>query len=187
MLHLCSTKAEETGVNIPLFPDDMRSFELNRQFAMIMLVSNTMWHLLSYEDAVKCFSCVKRHLEPDGIFMISVFVPDPEILNRDPDKRFPHGDYKDPETREHIFITHTAQYNKETQIRDIQCYKGDEDQVIAELKLRMYFPEELDTLLTDTGFIIRHKYGSWERDPFGPDSKLQLIFSSLHDQSRSFP
>jgi SAM-dependent methyltransferase len=178
MLHLCSVKAEQAGVNISLFPDDIRDFDLNKQFSMIMLVSNTLWHLLSHDDAVECFSCVKKHIKPDGIFMISVFVPDPEILSRDPEKRYEYGDYIDPETGDHIFITHTAQYDRETQIRDIQCYKGDEDQVIAELRLRMYFPEELDTLLLDNGFSIKNKYGCWDKTPFGLKSKLQLIFST---------
>lgn len=176
MLDQCRVKAEKAGVDIPLFPDDMRAFHLNNEFSVIILVSNTVWHLLSRDDAVQCFMCVREHMKPDSLFMIGVFVPDPEILSRDPYTRYPYGDYTDPRTGRRVHITHTAVYDEDTQIRQLKCFEGDSSEVIAELNLRMYFPEELDELLEQSGFIIENKYGSWDRDSFHSDSGLQLIF-----------
>ena len=53
-------------------------------------------------------------------------------------------------------------------------YKGDTDEVVGGLNLRMYFPRELDALLRYNGFRIIRKYGDWERATFGPDSRHQL-------------
>jgi hypothetical protein len=57
-------------------------------------------------------------------------------------------------------------------------YKGDTDEIVGGLNLRMYFPRELDALLTYNGLRIVDKLGSWERDAFGPDSRHQLYFCS---------
>ena len=41
--------------------------------------------------------------------------------------------------------------------------------------MRMYFPQELDALLHYNGFDILQKWGSYERESFGPDSQQQVV------------
>ena len=48
-----------------------------------------LWHLHDLADFEECIRCVKRHLAPGGYFILDVFVPGLEILNRDPSRRYP--------------------------------------------------------------------------------------------------
>ena len=55
-------------------------------------------------------------------------------------------------------------------------YRGDSDEIVGGLNLRMYFPQELDALLKYNGLRIKEKFGNWDREVFRPDSKHQLCF-----------
>lgn len=65
---------------------DMRGFDLNQKFALIMLPSNNLGHLNMPEDFESCVRSVKRHLLPGGAFVIDVFVPNLALLLRGPDE-----------------------------------------------------------------------------------------------------
>jgi len=41
--------------------------------------------------------------------------------------------------------------------------------------MRMFFPQEIDSLLYMAGFEIINKYGDFEKTPFSKDSNLQII------------
>ena len=73
-------------------------------------------------------------------------------------------------------MTHTHEYEPDTQIKRVKLRhhlpKG--AAVTTTLDMRMYFPQELDALLHYHGFDILHKWGSYEREPFGPDSQQQV-------------
>ena len=47
--------------------------------------------------------------------------------------------------------------------------------VYAWREYRMYYPQELDALLRYNRFCIAHKWGDFQRHPFGPDSELQIV------------
>src|SRR5262249_52454356 len=46
------------------------------KFALIYIVFNTFFMLLSQEDQVQCFKNVAQHLAPGGCFVLEAFVPD---------------------------------------------------------------------------------------------------------------
>ena len=73
-------------------------------------------------------------------------------------------------------MTESYRYEADTQIARLLHYKGDSDDVVGGLNLRMYFPKELDALLKYNGMTIRRKFGNWDRGPFGPDSRHQICF-----------
>ena len=117
---------------------------------------------------------VRRHLSADGVFVLHVFVPGLEFLTRDPLRRYPAFEYKDDDGQL-VRVTQSYRYEPDTQIARTVHYRGDTDEVVGGLNLRMYFPRELDALLAYRGLEILDKYGSWERDAFGPSSRHQLI------------
>jgi len=49
------------------------------------------------------------------------------------------------------------------------------EEIIEKIKLRMFFPQELDALLYYNEFMIDHKYGTFNEGPFSSDSNLQII------------
>ena len=179
MLDLAHQKAAETHAELELALCDIRNFDLGRKFGSILLLSNALWHVHERSDFAALMQSAQRHLEPDGLFVLDVSVPNLDILNRDPQQRHPFSTYTDQETREQVEVTHI--YEPDTQISRVVQYKGMTDEIIGGLNLRMYFPQELDALLAHNGMMIDEKFGSWDRAPFDANSRHQLYFCSFRD------
>lgn len=123
-----------------------------------------------------CFSCVKRHLDTGGHFIIDVFNPRLDLLIRDPAKRYPVAEYPDPDGQGTVVITENLVYDDGAQINRIQWYHkiGDKKEQVEELNMRIFYPQELDALLRYNGFDIEAKYGDYEEQPFTTGSPHQL-------------
>ena len=181
MLAQARVKAALAGISIPFHPGDMRDFSLDRRFALIFIANNTINHLLTDEDLGHCLAAVRHHLLPDGVFLLDTFVPDPNLLIND-DKRYPFSEYEDPDGRGPVIVTHTSYYDAATQIKHnttYHRYPDQEEEVVGSLDMRMYFPAELDALLVENGFRLRHKFADYDRAPFHDQAKTQLSVCCL--------
>ena len=182
MLDEARRKADQAGVAIAWRKADMRDFSLDQQFSLIILPANTLCHLLSIADFEACMASVRRHLAPDGRFVVDVFVPRNELLVNRPGERFPFSEYDDPDGRGRIVVTHSYHYETDTQIKRITTYHsipGEEVEIEGELDMRMYFPQELDALLRYNGLQIEAKYGSYDETGFASEFDKQLIVCRL--------
>ena len=47
----------------------------------------------SIRDAKSCLKCVLNHLSPKGKFLLSIFIPNTEFLDRDENKLYPATDF----------------------------------------------------------------------------------------------
>ena len=65
-------QAKKKLPNVSLFEMNMADFKLNRKFDIVICMFDSINHLLSYEDWLKTFSCVRNHLNPGGIFMFDM-------------------------------------------------------------------------------------------------------------------
>lgn len=174
MLALAREKAIAKKVAVEWVEGDMRSFALGEKFGTVLLLSNALWHLHEVADFAACMRCVRRHLAPGGIFVLSLFVPAIAILARDPDKRYPFSSYIDRDSGEEVQVVEQYRYEPDTQIGRVVHYKGDTDEVVGTLNLRMYFPRELDALLAYNGMRVLGKFGDWDRSPFAAGSNNQI-------------
>jgi SAM-dependent methyltransferase len=178
MLTEARRKAAAANVAVTWHQADMRSFQLGKSYPLILLLANSICHLLTYGDLEACLASVKAHLAPGGRFIVRVFVPNLAYLCKGADAREPFGSYSDPDSGEAVVITNALRYDAATQIRHNQLFykSGDRSEVAAgDLSMRMYFPQELDALFHYNGFVIEHKYGDTERSPFGADSTTQIF------------
>ena len=66
-----------------IYTEDMRDFHLDNKFDYIFIAFNSFLHILTDDDAIKVFSCVKEHLKDDGKFVLDILVPDPDFLYRE--------------------------------------------------------------------------------------------------------
>ncbi len=177
MLNVARGKAARSGVTIELLEGDVRDFSLDRTYRLIYIADNSLSHLLQREDIETCFRCVRRHLAPEGRFIVDIFTPSAHILARDPSQRFPVGEYGDPDDGRRIVVTETTKYDPATQVNHITWYyqKDGGESWDVPLKLRMFYPQEIDALLGYCGFTIERKYGDFDERPFGAESAKQLI------------
>lgn len=158
----------------------LRRFDLGRTFPLILLPANTLGHLLTRQDQADYLQCVRRHLFPDGHFVLKMFVPDSKQLLRHQPKEQTFGSFTEPASGKQIHITYTYDYEPDTQIKRhlLYTYVDDAREPLAgSLDMRMVYPQELDLLLEHNGFRVVHKWGDRDRSPFGPDSPTQIVVS----------
>jgi SAM-dependent methyltransferase len=178
MLTEARSKAAEQLVDVEWVKADMRDFNLGRTFGLVIIPANALCHLLTLSDFETCLDSVKRHLGPDGRFVIDVFVPKMELLLDKPGERFPFAEYYDPDIHSTVVVTESYIYEPDTQIKRVTTHHtipGQEAEYVGALHMRMYFPQELDALIKYNGFRVDAKYGSYERGPFTANSEKQLI------------
>jgi len=92
--------------------------------------------------------------------------------------RFPVIAFTNPEDGASVVVTESSVYDAATQINHAWWFWRLEDraeEVVSELPMRVYFPQELDALLALAGFDIEVKYGSYDLVPFTSASQKQLI------------
>ena len=154
---------------------DMRDFNLNKKFDFIFIGFNSFLHNLTDQDALSCLTSIKTHLNEGGLFLVSIFQPDPSFLFRD---EYLHEartffDYQGKQCR----MMERNSFNDETQINrltwqlEIDGYLSEE---IYSFKQRMYYPHKMDLLFQETGFSIQEKFGDWDMSPIDEDSPLQI-------------
>ena len=132
--------------------------------------------VLENKSIEKCLTCIKDHLNQDGIFIFNVFNPNLEILKRDPSKKYDIDKYPDPEGKGTVVVTVSNYYDEATQINNVTSYSRiNNKEIVKKLRLRMFFPQELDALLYYNGFIIDYKYGTFDEKPFNSDSNWQIV------------
>jgi len=177
MISYAKKKAKEKNVTVGWVKADCRNFKLDRKFNLIFFPFNSIAHLHDLESIKSCFYCVKMHLKDEGRFIIDIFNPRLDILIRDSSMRYPVAEYPDPNGKGTVVITENNLYDTSTQINRIKWYYkiGSEPEVMKELNMRIFYPQEIDVLLHYNGFKIEDKFGDYDETPFTSTSPKQVI------------
>lgn len=173
LLQFAASKNDE----VKWIEGDMRGFDLDERFALIMLPSNNLGHLHTPQDFESCISSVKRHLRPEGAFVIDVFVPDLRLLLSDADEEYLLDQYDGPAGEGQVRVLARSHYESTTQIRrttTIRKVAGQPD-VVGSLDLKMYFPRELEALVLCNGLRIAARYGGHAGEAFDERSRFQIL------------
>jgi 2-polyprenyl-3-methyl-5-hydroxy-6-metoxy-1,4-benzoquinol methylase len=183
MLDLARKKAASRSVAIDVSVMDMRRFDLDRRFKLVLLPANAMMHLVRREDIDACLAGVARHLAPGGRLVVEVYNPSVELLASPPDKRTPVAEYTDPQTGARIAVTSEIAYDAATQVNRVTYHyaattpsgKPTAGPEALTLEMRQFFPQELDALLTHAGFTIEEKFGDRDETTFTSASPRQIV------------
>ncbi len=176
MLDHAKRKSKENDLDIEWVQGDMINFSLNKKFCTIIMPGAAMNWIVDNKSMENCLINVRKHLKQNGRFIFDAFNPDLDILQREGSKIYPMYDYPNPEGEGTVFVAGSNSYDKVSQINYFNSYyKFEGKEIVKELKLRMFFPQELDALLYYNGFIIDNKYGTFKEEPFNSDSNLQII------------
>ena len=178
MLARAREKAAQQEANIDWVHGDVRDFDLRKQFDAVLFPANSIGHMLDNRSVEACLACVRQHLADDGRFMFQAFNPILQVFTRDPDQRYPVAEYEDPNGRGRVIVTESNTYDRALQINNITWYYSFQDtqeEIAKSLPLRMFFPQELDSLLRNNGFDIIAKYGGFDNSPFSSESDRQIL------------
>lgn len=192
ILELARTQARAEGLDLQLVQADMRHFDLRDaagqpiRFAAIICPLNTMAHLLDEADLAACLAAVVRHLQPGGVFVPSLFVPDPAYLYRDPEALRRVDEFFSPSWNQQVEVYEQNCYHPVSQINHLTWFfqpENDADEPVVEsYRLRVYHPREFRSLCARSGFVLAEAWQDYElavdpADPaaFSPRTIMQTL------------
>lgn len=189
MLEVLKTKVNklpEKQVNqrIHIVLGDMTHFSLPEQFKLIFIPFRSFQCLETDEQALQCLSCVHRHLEDEGRFIINVFKPINEIgewwvnLNEilDFESTFESGEKV---TRHSIRKAYDLE--KRLLFTDFvyRVYKSDGkmEEYRDRIRLRYFYEKDIKELITASGFTIDEEYGWYDGTPVHEGNEFIFVCS----------
>lgn len=177
MLNLAKTKALENKLEINFKIGDIRLFELNKKFDFIFCGFNSSQHLHEEKEFRSFLSCVRDHLEPDGVFAFDIFNPNISMLNRKSSEKYLVSKYKDPDDAQEISVWENPSYDSAKQLSSFRfIYEKNGSPLFEEkFSLRNNFPLEMDVLLRNCGLQILNKYGTYNQEDFHGQSMKQIF------------
>jgi SAM-dependent methyltransferase len=144
--------SESIGVTI----GDFATTRVDRTFALVYLVFNTIGNLTTQEAQVACFENVAAHLEPGGCFVIEL-----RIQGGAPLEVFDLGE-------SHVGVN---EYDAATQrLVSHHFTLVDGGWVRNSVPFRSVSPEELDLMARLAGMRLRERWAGWAREPFTAES-----------------
>ena len=175
---------------VSLSQGDMRTFRLNRRFALVTAPFRSVQHLLGREDQRRWLRSVSRHLKADGLLAFDVFQPDFELMLRAAKERSVEADYVHPDSGLRVVRTSRTVPQPEFQLIEVRARWEIFDstgalrsQQESSAMMRWFVKSELESLLELEGFEIVHYWGDFDRSPFGRGSPQQIVEARLTTRS----
>lgn len=156
---------EDLTVNLADFVD----VDVAGNYALIYIVWNSFFNVLTQQDQLRCLQNVAAHLVDGGCFLIEAFVP--SFLHRLDDGQQVQAESVDAgEVRigvlKHDAATQTLEQNHITLSRE-----GVRLNPVAQ---RYAWPSELDLMAQLAGLRLRERWGGWSREPFQSSSEFHV-------------
>jgi 2-polyprenyl-3-methyl-5-hydroxy-6-metoxy-1,4-benzoquinol methylase len=176
MLSEAKIKAKKENLAIDFIQGDMRSFSLATKFQLVVIPFNSIHCLYESSDLAQTLRTIAEHLAPDGYMIIDYFNPSISYIVNNQDKSLQIADYTTDDGRR-IQINQTMHYEDATQVNRIKWEHivNGKHSSFESLDMRMYYPQELDYIVTSNDFKIVHKYGDYGYSPFSNASPIQLL------------
>lgn len=168
--------------SLELLAGDMTSFDLGRQFAMVFVAANTFQHLLTTEQQLACLQSARRHLQPGGIFAMSLRSP-ATVSWEDTDwaPLLLHWARTDPATGDTVMKLVAEQPDAARMVRrltyvyDRVAQDGGVKRSVFVTELRHSTQAELALLLGQAGLRVTHVYGDYDLSPVGFGDDLVFV------------
>ena len=154
-------RAKRGGARLPVAIGDMSSVKAPAgPYALIYVVFNTFYALLTQEDQLRCVSNVAARLDTRGVFVVEGFVPDPAVYDRG--ERTEAVEVELDRVRLDV-----ARHDAHTQHITGQHVVLTEDSVrLYPFAMRYVWPSELDLMARVAGLRLQARYGGWHHEPF---------------------
>ena len=176
--------------SLKLIQADMRSFDLKRQFPVVIIPARTLLLATSEEEQIQTLCCAVQHLAPDGTMAFNLFYPDPEMLADNPDEEFLLEVVEKPDggrfvlTAKNRFNT-SSQLNHGVQIAEELDPKGEilRRQELA-VNVRYLYPDQVISLCDRVGLEVIEMWGDFEGADLNEDSD-EIVVIARHAEASS--
>ncbi|MBS1685103.1 MAG: class I SAM-dependent methyltransferase [Bacteroidetes bacterium] len=179
-----SAQPEAVQERIKIVQADMTAFDLGQKFRYIIIPFSSFQGLTADEDITACLDCIHRHLTDDGAFIVHTFRP---LMQLNADNWVTTEETTTIEQRDENNVRRFKRtglnktINTDTQIMfsDSIFYTYDENgnetqRLVEHLRLKYYYQEQLEKLVTDNGFAVKEVFGYYDRSPV-TDASTEMI------------
>ena len=186
MLAVAGSRLVLYGSRVSLVQGDMRAYDLEQRFDMVVVGLNTFMHMLTVRDQIATLECAHRHLRAAGLLVLDLANP-LSVVRDTPvgvvQYRFARELAGSPSATVTLWsvteLSPAAQLTQTTLFFDeARGEYGPIHRSIAEVSLRLIYRYELEHLLHRTGFAVKNIYGDYESGPFEDDSERMICLAS---------
>jgi SAM-dependent methyltransferase len=178
--------SQEVRDRLTLLEGDMRHWNADEKFDLIVSPCGSMSHLLRLQDQLDAWKQAYHNLNIGGRFVVDVSmprmaayadsfqVPPRAILEID-------RDVKDPETENRLIRYRTTRYLPHEQRAQVRFLYDKfvtgilSEHYISDFESHVYFPRELQLLFMYTGFSIEASYGDYRGRALSSTSEHMIM------------
>lgn len=152
---------------LPVVVGDMARTTVAAEFALVVLVFNSISNLRTQEEQVECFRNAARHLRPGGRFVIELWVPNLRGLTAETDAVA-------REVRDGFVAFDT--YDLATQACTSQTFNRQADGTVRHDigHFRYLWPSECDLMAALAGLALETRVADWQGRPFVSSSPQHI-------------
>jgi len=165
-------RAKPGGAGIPVAIGDFAGLDLPpshpRSFALVLVVFNTFFALLSQDDQIRCFTAVAARLAPGGAFVVEAFVPD---LGRFQDGQRTGTRAVD---LDRVHLESSVHDAVEQRVRSQHVVLDERGIRLFPVQLRYAWPSELDLMARLAGLRRAERWSGWRGEPFTAQSQRHV-------------
>jgi SAM-dependent methyltransferase len=159
-------RAKPGNEQIDVTIGDIATTRLDATFGVVYLVFNTIGNLKTQDAQVDCFCNAAAHLEPGGLFVVEVGIP--QLQRLPPGERYQVFNL-DPA---HLGVDEFELATQTEWSHHWFVVDGRLEQFSGEY--RYVWPAELDLMARIAGLRLRERWSDWNRCPFTDDSRSHV-------------
>jgi SAM-dependent methyltransferase len=154
-------RAKPGGADIPVTMGDFANPLPAGPWAVVLLAFNTLFALPDQDRQLDCFREVSAVLADDGVFVVECFVPDLGRFDRD--QRV--GAIPALGDGIRIEVTLHDPVAQRVTTKQLVIEEGEAPRILP-VDIRYAWPAEIDLMARLAGLELRHRWGSFAREPF---------------------
>ena len=176
----------DPGPKIDLLVGDMRDFQLNQKFKLIIIPFRGFLSLLTVDDQINTLNSIKKHMDKDTILVFDIFVPKEDIISKSDNLLYYFKDVSHDSRIGHSEVWHKTDYdlfNQRISSKIIVDEIGDKGKVVnryyKDFEIRYIHRWEMFHLLNSCGFKIEDLYGTFSYESFDENSNEMIWVAKL--------
>jgi ubiquinone/menaquinone biosynthesis C-methylase UbiE len=175
-----------TGSRTPTWVTaDLRTFDLEREFALVLVPLGGLQHMEELDDLVAAFGSIRRHLAPEGLAVVDVEAPLPDDFAPGPQPLIEHWTREWRSTADAMPVTVSKLVSVEAQPAqarrsvtwhfDVQGSESPLRRVTAQFDLRIITLGELELAGRLVGLERSAAWGDYDMTPFDDGAQRLLM------------
>ena len=182
---------------------DMRDFAFKPRFGFAVCAFHSLQHIVETKELKQVFSNIFNSLKPMGRFAFDVLAPNPDWLNRDPNKRWGRTSFRHPSTGQRIEYSTNHRFDSQRRVvhmnifyraleppvkqgakapsspTDVPPFQDlileENEERIVRLSHRQFELSEIETLVRSAGLRFRETFGSFQGESFDEYSDELIV------------